>query len=324
MKIIASLCFLIFTSSGIYAQIQQSELTKLHIIEDSLIAPSNEMIQSEMAENRMLADSLFTRMLVRALKVPNSFYYPFDSIKTVSKLYAPDSTFRIFTWQIIIHNDLVRQKGAIQMRTNDGSLKLFPLIDMSDQIENVEDTITSNLAWIGAIYYKILHHKRDNENIYTLLGFDENNIRSTKKYIEILKFIDGKPVFGAFMFTVPNNTLKPKTSARFIMEYKKLSSARLLYDEDLQMIIKEHLVSETNEPNKKYTLVGDGDYEAFKWMDNTWQYISKVFTYVTPENQPPVPSKILNDNGANENMFPEDIPETKSNKNKSGKKKGGN
>ncbi|MBX2939682.1 MAG: hypothetical protein KF880_06360 [Ferruginibacter sp.] len=309
-------------SCSAFAQPGSTSWSALMQIEDSLKVPALDMIRAEEPADRFIADSMFTRMLVRALKTPHSFYYPFDSIITVSKLYAPDSTFRIFTWQLVVHENMVRQKGAIQMRTKDGSLKLFPLIDQSDDIENIEDTITSHKAWIGALYYKIILTQRGDQPVYTLLGFDENNFRSSRKYIEILQFKDGEPVFGDRIFTVPNNTLYPQTTARLVMEYKKDASARLTYDEDLSLIAKEHLISETNEPKKKYTLVGDGDYEGFKWMEDKWVYISKIFTQVTPENQLPMPNKLLNDDGSfDASKMPDmdGIPDTKE-KNKKKKK----
>ncbi len=51
------------------------------------------------------------------------------------------------------------------------------------------------------------------------------------------------------------------------MEYKKDASPRLTYDPDMDMIIYEHLISETGEPNKKYNYIPDGDYEGLKWVD---------------------------------------------------------
>lgn len=313
MKILlAGIAFLF--SIHTQAQITKDNLRALQTLEDSLKVPAYEMIQGYTPEARFYADSVFTKMLVRALRTPHSFQYPFDSIKTVSMLYAPDSTFRIFTWHLVINENAVRQKGAIQMRMKDGSLKLFPLIDMSDEIENIADTITSHNAWVGAIYYNIIQNKRGTESVYTLLGFDENNFRSTRKYIEVLKFVNGEPVFGEHTFTVPDNQLQSTISARFVMEYKKDAAPRLIYDADFDMIVKEHLISETNEPNKKYTLIGDGDYEGFKWMEGRWNYISKIFTEVTPEDQFPMPAKILNDDGSY-NMVPEDDkPKRKSKK----------
>jgi len=46
---------------------------------------------------------------------------------------------------------------------------------------------------------------------------------------------------------------------------------------------------ESNEPNKKWTLIGDGDYEGFKWQSGRWIYVSKVFNEITPEGKEPVP-----------------------------------
>ncbi len=247
--------------------------------------------------DRVAADSIFTRKFVQALKVTNSFYYPFDSLITISKLYAPDSTFRIFTWNLIIHENSVRQHGAIQMRTADGSLKLFPLIDKSDVIENKWDTVANNYGWVGAVYYKIIKKEVNGEPLYTLLGFDENNIRSNIKMIDVLRFKDGAPVFGAPIFSMADNQLVPKKINRYIMEYKKHAGPRLNYDADLDLIMMEHLISESNEPQKKYTLIGDGDYEAFKWLNGKWTYINKVFFEVTPEGQPPVPNQILDAEG---------------------------
>jgi hypothetical protein len=81
------------------------------------------------------------------------------------------------------------------------------------------------------------------------------------------------------------------------MEYKKHTGPRLTFDEDMQIIIMEHLISETNEPLKKYTYIGDGDYEGFKWENGKWKYILKVFNQVTPEDQAPIPEPMRDENG---------------------------
>jgi D-glycero-alpha-D-manno-heptose-7-phosphate kinase len=44
---------------------------------------------------------------------------------------------------------------------------------------------------MGAVYYKIIGTKHLDQKYYTLLGYDENNIRSNKKIIEVLSFKDG-------------------------------------------------------------------------------------------------------------------------------------
>ncbi len=301
MKKLSGLLLLFFACNLACAQsISAPNLKVLLQKEDSLKSYSYKIIQGMNSEDRFIADSIFTRMLVRALKTPHSFNYPFDSLETISRLYSPDSAFRIFTWHLVIptlNGNTVRQHGAIQMRTYDGSLKLYPLIDKSDVTINLADTIGNNYGWIGAIYYKIIQKRSSNQNYYTLLGFDENNISSNRKIIEVLNFNSGEPVFGGRFFSYEEDSVFKTSQSRYVMEYKKTAGPRLMYDSDLDMIIVEHLVSESNEPKKKWTLIGDGDYEAFKWKNGKWIHVEKVFNYVTPQGQEPVPVPVRNPEG---------------------------
>ena len=290
MKKLIVLLVLSFSCPALFAQgISKADLKTLKQKEDSLKDHAVKIIQGINADDRFNSDSTFTRMLVRALKTPNSFRYPFDSLQTVSVLYSPDSVFRIFTWQLVINENIIRQHGAIQMKTYDGSLKLFPLIDKSDVTTNVADTVGNNYGWIGAIYYKIILKRSGNKNYYTLLGYDENNIRSSRKMIEVLDFVNDEPIFGGRYFSYEEDAVFKTSHSRYIMEFKKEAGPRLTYDPDLDMIIVEHLVSESNEPKKKWTLVGDGDYEGFKWKNGKWVHVEKVFNMVTPDGQAPVP-----------------------------------
>src|SRR5689334_14264044 len=116
----------------VQAQTSNSYIKQLKQIEDTLSGYSHDMLFATEASARFYADSAFIKTFVRALKTENSFSYPFDSLKTVSKLYARDSSFRIFTWQIERDESYFRQFGAIQFHTKDGSLQLIPLYDESD------------------------------------------------------------------------------------------------------------------------------------------------------------------------------------------------
>ncbi len=183
--------------NAVFAQrISPADKKELQKKEDSLKTFAFEIIQGRTAEQRLVADSQFTKMFVRALKINNSFYYPFDSLITISRLAPQDSSFKIFTWQMVVNDYVTRVHGAIQMKTADGSLKLFPLIDKSAVTSNKEDTIGNNFGWMGAVYYKLIEKKAFGKNYYTLLGYDENNINSNKKVIEILTFQNGEPIFG--------------------------------------------------------------------------------------------------------------------------------
>ncbi len=289
MRSFLSFIMFFILSVAVHAQVERNTFVILQSKEDSLKSLGRKIVESEDVAERFRSDSFFTRMLVRALRQKNSFYYPFDSVNTISRLYAPDSSFRIFTWQVSKDEDVHRRHGAVQMRTSDGSLKLFPLIDRTLVINNLTDTVTNHEWWIGSIYYKIIQKEYADKKYYTLLGYDEHSIRSTKKRIEVLHFDSkGIPVFGGSFFSFQQDTVKKKNQSRFWIEYKKNGNGRILYDEEMDLIVYDHLISETNEPLKRFTYIPDGDYEAFKWVNGKWNHIEKLFTFKLQDGQAPV------------------------------------
>ena len=284
--------------SALMAQrISNNDFKILQAKEDSMKLYADKIITGQSMSIRFNNDSLFTRAFVKALKTPWSFNYPFDSLQTISKIYAPDSSFRIFTWQMVVSENLTRQHGAIQMKTADGSLKIFPLIDKSDVTQNIIDTAANNKGWIGAVYYRIIQKRSSNQNYYTLLGYDENNLKSNRKIIEVLSFQNDEPVFGGRFFSYDEDSVFKSSNSRYIMEYKKTAGARLTFDEDLDMIILEHLVSETGETQKKWTYIPDGDYEGFKWKNGRWVHVEKVFNQITELGKEPVPMPVKDAQG---------------------------
>ena len=294
------LVFLLIIASPVKAQLSVADLSSLKKQEDSLKYYSHEMVFDSFAENRFHYDSIFIRLFVKALKTKNSYNYPFDSIQSVSKLYSPDSAFRIFTWEIQRDESYYHQEGAIQMKTKDGSLKLFPLFDASDYASIPVDSVRTNKNWIGAIYYKIILKTYKGKKYYTLFGFDDNDFSSTRKWLEVLFFdANGQPVFGGNFFVYKDDELKPPQPVdRFLLEYEKDAKARMAYDADMDMIIFDHLVSESNEPQKKFTLIPDGDYEGFKWQDGKWQHVEKVFTQSLQDGQAPRPQPLFDEKGS--------------------------
>lgn len=270
------------TSIAVRAQDTRIQLQQM---EDELKPLAYAILNEDQFLDRFKADSAFTRGLVRALRTPHSFRYRFDSLITISQQYAPDSSFRIFTWQIQMEDmNHFRQKGAIQMRTTDGSLKLIPLFDASTFTEAPFDSVRTNQNWIGAVYYNIIQTTYNNRKYYTLFGYDEHDARSTRKWMEVMTFdANGNPQFGGRYFNYREDDIKPKQPAfRFCLEYKKDANAKLNYDPELNMIVMAHLVSEEGDNKKKHTLVPYGTFEGFKWLGGKWVHQADI-TEVNPD-----------------------------------------
>lgn len=275
-----------------------SDIKRLNRTEDTLKTLSDSMINAVSPAQRFRSDSAFVRGLVRSLKVKNSFQYPFDSLYTISRLYSPDSAFRIFTWQLKKDEYVFIQKGAIQLKTNDGSLKLFPLFDYSMFSAKPLDSTRGRNNWIGAIYYKIVLKEYRGTKYYTLLGFDDFNVSSNKKWIEVLTFgKNEEPVFGGPFISFKEDTAKKPVQSRFNIEYKKEAGALMNYDKDLDLIVFDHLISESDEPARKNTYIPDGTYEGFKWSNGQWVHVDRVFDFQLKDGQFPVDDQLRDAEG---------------------------
>src|SRR5580698_4998288 len=75
-------------------------INKLMLYQDSLTEMGKKFINAESGPERMNANATFIKTLVRALKIPHSFNFPFDSVKSVTIRNSPDNRFRFITWHI--------------------------------------------------------------------------------------------------------------------------------------------------------------------------------------------------------------------------------
>jgi len=276
-----------FIYGSLQAQrISTADAASMAVQQDSLHYLSDLILRGKDEQARQDANDRFIPKLVQALKTPYSFNFRFDSLTTISIQYPQDSSFRIFSWGLELETTFYHHYGAIQMKTDDGKLKLFPLFDNSDYMN--PDTIANNKSWYGCLYYKIIQRHYFNSEFYTLFGWDANNIRSQKKLIDVLMFKDGQPIFGGpFFIFMEDSTPKP-TRNRFILEYKKDATISLSYNAEMDMIVYDHLISETNQKSKPSTFVPDLDYEGFKWKAGKWMHIDKVFHDALPLGKFPV------------------------------------
>lgn len=277
----------LLSAAAMAQRLSPADLASLAQAEDSLRAVHYDVINGKVQEFRSSRNDQFIPQFVKALKTKNSFYYPFDSIRTMAKVYPQDSAFRVITWPLENDNSTFRHFGVIQMNTKDGSLKLFPLFDNSDFTRNM-DTVTNAKGWYGCLYYAIIQRHYFNAEYYTLFGWDANSQTSQKKIAEMLTFKNGEPVFGGPFFSFAEDTVPKPGRNRFIIEYKREAVASLNYNPEMDMIVFDHLISETGEEYKKYTLVPDLDYEGFKWKAGKWVHVEKVFHDALQQGKVPV------------------------------------
>ncbi len=279
-------------------------MARLLAYEDSLMVLGDSLVGARRYEDREAACVAFIPTLVKALKTPGSFDYPFDRVRSLSVVRSDDERFRVFTFQMMLWDRTYRYFGAIQFADED--LKLRPLIDgslfMTDSMALTRQLDPDN--WYGALYYGMTMRKYKGERYYFLLGFDGQDMFSSRKLVDVLHFDkEGRVHFGAPMLEVPEPTLtdaefemglKPKERSgpaafthRFFLEYKTEASASLRYDPELELIVFDHLIPENPlSAGIRSTYVPDGTYEGFRWEKGEWRYVEKVFTQT--QAAPPV------------------------------------
>ncbi|UKT65778.1 hypothetical protein [Pedobacter mucosus] len=234
---------------------------KFVVFQDSLIKISKAVLAADSDVRKLEANGRFVKTLVEALKIQNSFDFNFDSLKNISIIKSPDKIFRILSWYVQQENGTYRYYGAIQMNTNSAPLKLFPLID---QTENISDpnAITNNQKWYGARYYEIVPVTSGNRlPYYVLLGWKGNTQTTTKKVIEILSINKDALTFGAPVFDGKELTDKN----RIIFEYVKSNAMTLKTDQKAGLIVFDHLAPFDSQMIGKYEYYGsDGTFDGFK------------------------------------------------------------
>ncbi len=204
-------------------------------LEQAMVPVAQAVLYGESDSVRIEACEDLTQMLQEALEREGSFRYPFDSLVTISRLFAPDSSFRIFTWNVPLNDGTYRYAGMIHC--NDAKGPVILLRDRSDSLADLEHQVTGSQQWPGAHYYKIILGKSSGKTYYTLLGWDGYTRSTTRKIIEILTFdSEGRPVFGAPVFP----------------DYRKGDQTRVIfaYSSHAIMSLKYELQSYTVQTNK--------------------------------------------------------------------------
>ncbi len=297
MRALFLACFaLVFFSQALTAQEEaewkkhftEEQLEKLHTAEDTVALLAYAIVNDSLPEHRFGACRHVIPLLVNTLKTPNSFYYPFERVQSFSIMYPPDSSFRIFSWQLYVDKDEYRYYGAIQMNTPE--LKLFPLVDRSFEIQgDLEQLELTPEQWYGVVYYNIHQTDAPKGRYYLLFGFDGKEFFRKRKVLDVLTFRDGKPVFGAPVFRHEEKKNQVSWRKRRVLEYSAAVSIRFNYDPAIDLILYDHLLTMPGQDGEGVNNYPDGSYEGYRLEKGVWHHIDNVFTQTQDEAPRPFP-----------------------------------
>ncbi len=246
--------------------------SQLTSADTTLFVEGIRLINRQMNEIALLTDDSkktqvnekIKQQLSQLLSLPGSFEYPFDSLRHIGVVYPPDSTFRIFTWNLSFRDGTYRHYGILQRKEG----LPVTLTDRAPAIVHPTDTVTGPETWYGALYYRILKNKWKNRTYYTLLGLSLHNSLTNRKVIDVLTF-DRK---GRIRFGAPLFDLDGKTLYRIIFEFNAHISMLLHYDDRMGMIVYDHLSPARPELKGLPQYYGpDSSYDGFFFYKGKWR-----------------------------------------------------
>lgn len=279
MSRIFSIIFLLIVSSSMLGQ-SSSDIDALQKLEAKLIVKLNEVRSFTVRSEQIKPNKEFEELLRKALAYDGAFIYPFNDLaKMMGTIKSPDETFRLFNWNLE-YGEHEEQKYHCLIMKKDPKRDQFVIIELFDKSENasyqVEYEAKTEKTWYGALYYKIIPVQRMGGTVYTLLGWDGNNMMSNKKIIETMQFNrTDKVKFGQAIFRAEDD----KNKRRVIFQYNKQSVMSLKYQKTkkLEMIIFDHLSpTSPNLEGMKDWYVPDLSFDAYVLQNGKWQYVPDV------------------------------------------------
>ncbi|WNJ18587.1 hypothetical protein [Pontibacter sp. G13] len=237
MKIIARhlLIFLMTVASVGTASAQRN----IYEVELELRDHAEVLLGTADLRQKVQDNKAFSSLLFETLKRPDSYDFPFDSLKSVSILRAEDDAFRIFTWQISHRADTNQRSyygnishyyfGMVQRKIEIGKdsfrTVVIPLIELNEIPSGVENLVLDNQSWLGGLYYQPKFHegipkmkfkyfdptdrksngklKKKKLHYYLLFGWNGMDNRSNIKFLDVMTFDpkdEERVIFGANVF----------------------------------------------------------------------------------------------------------------------------
>lgn len=264
--------------------------------EDTLKSLALEVRNAQDDSLKSALNKRYHDLLNATLALPGSFDYPFDSLKTIAKIYSPDRQFRIYNWNLPKSDGTNSYFFMIQVKDKK-KIRLLEMTDVSDTLKNPELRILSGRKWYGALYYKILAERSGSKTYYTLFGWDGCSTSMYQKLIDVLTFDSrGNPVFGSRIF----RKYADGRNVRVIFQYSSQSTMLLKYTEQtietgkktwnksrkayeperrsVKMIIFDQLgaLQEPQEGQPVYNVPVGENYDGFLFGNGAWNYVRNI------------------------------------------------
>lgn len=192
-----------------------------------------------------------------------------DSLNAITVLVSNDKQLQLVSWEI--KNDKSSYDYfALAITHAKGKGSYIEFAEKAYEAKSLEYASVTTAKWYGAHYYQLIENTYAKKKYYTIIGIDWRNAISKKKIIDVVS-IDNK---GNLLFTEQAFQVFGRPQRRFVLEYKYDISVKCKYDEQVKMIVFDHLVPPNpNLKGQKQFYVNDFSYDALKFEKGKWKLI---------------------------------------------------
>ena len=205
--------------------------------------------ESELADlfTRLYSDNLsetepllarIREIMTEVLAHDGAMDFPWEKLNMIGVVPSDDGMLRIFTWHVMEDMDHYRYFGYIQVLSGRDKIRVYELRDNLKAQRNIQKLRQSTEDWYGKLYYKIITENYKRKPVYTLLGMDFNDSRSTIKSVEAMTIQRNKPQFLQDLFFNGRDRID-----RMLLEYSSQVTISVRYDPRIRMITFDHLVT---------------------------------------------------------------------------------
>lgn len=265
-----------------------SAQSSLNTLNTDIVFYCDVMMNALEPTHRERAFQEFKPRFIAALSKNGSYDQSFEELKWISRKYAQDSSFRIFTWFVQRGDDDNRYHGILQKRNG----TFYELHDGFKTSEDAEEEEFLSDNWLGAMYYNIMDVSEANgHKYYILFGLNKWDRFENIKIADVLFFTsEGDPVFGKEVFHRKESGGEIRKLNRLMLKYSADAMVSLNFNPGMDMIVMDHLIPRMGRmQGQDLTLVPDGSYSGYVLEKGVWTFVDKLHTEVLDEAPRPKP-----------------------------------
>ncbi|MBO7202123.1 MAG: hypothetical protein J6V30_01105 [Paludibacteraceae bacterium] len=227
-------------------------------------------------EERIKINQQIFEKMQATLRLSGSFFYQFNSLKNMGRIYSDDYNVRAYTWCCEMEDMSYKFYGFIQDLENDKVYRLEqrsdnPSLSFREVFVPSESDILAPYRWYGALYYKIINIKKGNEPKYILLGWSQLNPNLKMKVIDVLQLEEEKMQLGSAMFKGYNTRVPRGLATRIVFPYCANMNMSIVYNEKDKCFIFDHITPLSDENGNPLGCNGpDMSYDMLKKKGSKW------------------------------------------------------